>query len=152
VRSNLFLTINPYWCNVELNSTAFSIIPDPMSNSHRQCILQGFCYCPILLLPAVFKAKGFLENEFGPEGRNSQENLDFKRLSLDRTTGDDPRTNIDNSTCPPFSSKPEDKKGQSEFRLSQTYQNSGHARRRYFHTNNFQLQKISDRQTWLRLA
>jgi hypothetical protein len=48
---------NPYWSNIELNSTPLSVVPGPMSSSVRHVALQ----CFVLVFPKILPYNGLFE-------------------------------------------------------------------------------------------
>jgi hypothetical protein len=95
--------------------------------------VPSFCYLLSLRLKILWKTN--LGQIVGIHKNNS----DCKRPSLGHTKGSDTPENIDRSSCPTCSFKPEDRSEQTKFPLSQTYQNSWHVRRQHFHTDTWQL-------------
>jgi hypothetical protein len=74
-------------------------------------------------------------------------NLDFKRLSLGRTTGDGTQMNIDKPSCPTFSCKTEDRKENRNFVCSRFVKTGDMSEENTFIPTIANCEKISDEPT-----
>jgi len=79
--------LNPCWPNVELSSTAIFAVPDPMTNSNRQTMLQCFISVFSKLFPynsflEESNIRDFLEKQEGSDCWNSRQQFGLQNLKV----------------------------------------------------------------------